>query len=59
MCTCRIPHSLAAPRCPLKKQSCFLSLQAKGNTTCDICKQMITNLPPVDPELLAKREAAR
>lgn len=46
----------------LKEESCalpFHTSQAKGNTICDICKQMITNLPPVDPELLAKREAAR
>jgi hypothetical protein len=32
---------------------------AKGNLLCEVCKQLITNLPPIDPELLEAREAAK
>lgn len=39
--------------------ACASSLQVKGNLICDICKTPIHNLPPIDPEILAAREAAR
>lgn len=32
---------------------------AKGNLQCELCKQLITNLPAIDPELLEAREAAK
>jgi hypothetical protein len=32
---------------------------AKGNLLCEVCKQLITNLPLIDPELLEAREAAK
>ncbi|GAX81143.1 hypothetical protein CEUSTIGMA_g8576.t1 [Chlamydomonas eustigma] len=44
----------------LRHRACAIEWNnAKGNTLCDICKHDILNLPPVDPELLARREEAR
>ncbi|KAG1678480.1 hypothetical protein FOA52_014511 [Chlamydomonas sp. UWO 241] len=44
----------------MRHYSCAIEWNnAKGNVLCDICKHLIHNLPPIDPELLAARERAR
>ncbi|GIL58217.1 hypothetical protein Vafri_13331 [Volvox africanus] len=52
-CACKGEMSLRHRKCAIEWS------HHKGDVICDICKQGIANLPPIPPEVLAAREAAR
>ncbi|GIM13315.1 hypothetical protein Vretimale_16452 [Volvox reticuliferus] len=52
-CACKGEVSLRHRKCAIEWS------HHKGDVICDICKQVIANLPPIPPEVLAAREAAR